>query len=128
MSLRSIIDSARRKPHSLKHQFRWKLVPRFIWRSVQSFHITLLVWGLVTIGCIFYLTQWMNYRQVGHRGDSLETQRSILVSKLELLEVEISYLTRPQRLEALAEKTMLMASPDTIQYQLSWVDVSSSAE
>jgi hypothetical protein len=47
---------------------------------------------------------------------------------LELLEVEISYLTRPQRLEALAEKTMLMASPDTIQYQLSWVDVSSSAE
>ncbi len=128
MSLRSIIDSARRKPHSLKHQFRWKLVPRFIWRSVQSFHITLLVWGLVTIGCIFYLTQWMNYRQVAHRVDSLETQRSILVSKLELLEVEISYLTRPQRLEALAEKTMLMASPETIQYQLSWVDVSSSAE
>ena len=128
MSLRSIIDSARRKPHSLKHQFRWKLVPRFIWRSVQSFHITLLVWGLVTIGCIFYLTQWMNYRQVAHRVDSLETQRSILVSKLELLEVEISYLTRPQRLEALAEKTMLMASPDTVQYQLSWVDVSSSAE
>jgi cell division protein FtsL len=128
MSLRSIIDSARRKPHSLKHQFRWKLVPRFIWRSVQSFQITLLVWGLVTIGCIFYLTQWMNYRQVAHRVDSLETQRSILVSKLELLEVEISYLTRPQRLEALAEKTMLMASPDTIQYQLSWVDVSSSAE
>ena len=128
MSLRSIIDSARRKPHSLKHQFRWKLVPRFIWRSVQSFHITLLVWGLVTIGSIFYLSQWMNYRQVGHRVDSLETQRSILVSKLELLEVEISYLTRPQRLEALAEKTMLMASPDTIQYQLSWVDVSSSAE
>ena len=128
MSLRSIIDSARRKPHSLKHQFRWKLVPRFIWRSVQSFQITLLVWGLVTIGSIFYLTQWMNYRQVAHRVDSLETQRSILVSKLELLEVEISYLTRPQRLEALAEKTMLMASPDTIQYQLSWVDVSSSAE
>ena len=103
-------------------------MPRFIWRSVQSFHITLLVWGLVTIGSIFYLTQWMNYRQVAHRVDSLETQRSILVSKLELLEVEISYLTRPQRLEALAEKTMLMASPDTIQYQLSWVDVSSSAE
>ena len=128
MSLRSIIDSARREPHSLKHQFRWKLVPRFIWRSVQSFHITLLVWGLVTIGSIFYLSQWMNYRQVAHRVDSLETQRSILVSKLELLEVEISYLTRPQRLEALAEKTMLMASPDTIQYQLSWVDVSSSAE
>jgi hypothetical protein len=125
MSLRSIIDSARRKPHSLKHQFRWKLVPRFIWRSVQSFHITLLVWGLVTIGCIFYLSQWMNYRQVAHRVDSLETQRSILVSKLELLEVEISYLTRPQRLEVLVENTMRMTSPNPAQYRLSWVDVSS---
>jgi len=48
--------------------------------------------------------------------------------QLELLEVETSYLTRPQRLEALAGKTMILASPDTVQYQLSWVDVSSSAE
>ena len=126
MSLKSIVHSARRKPLSLKHQFRWKLVPRFIWRSVHSFHITLLVWGLVTIGCIFYLSQWMNYRQVAHRVDSLETQRSILVSKLELLEVEISYLTRPQRLEFLVEKTMLMTSPNPTQYQLSWIDVSST--
>jgi len=74
MSLSSIVHSARRKPRSLKHQFRWKLVPRFIWQSMQSFRITLLVWGLVTIGCIFYLSQWMNYRQVAHRIDSLETK------------------------------------------------------
>ena len=125
MSLRSIIHSARRKPRSLKHQFRWKLVPRFIWQSLQSFRITLLVWGLVTIGGIFYLSQWMNYRQVAHRIDSLETKRSKLSSQIELLEVEISYLTRPQRLEILAEKTMRMAAPDAVQYRLSWVDVSS---
>ncbi len=125
MSLRSIIHSARRKPRSLKHQFRWKLVPRFIWQSMQSFRITLLVWGLVTIGGIFYLSQWMNYRQVAHRIDSLETKRSKLSSQIELLEVEISYLTRPQRLEILAEKTMRMAAPDAMQYRLSWVDVSS---
>ena len=125
MSLRSIIHSARRKPKSLKHQFRWKLVPRFIWQSMQSFRITLLVWGLVTIGGIFYLSQWMNYRQVAHRIDSLETKRSKLSSQIELLEVEISYLTRPQRLEILAEKTMRMSAPDAVQYRLSWVDVSS---
>jgi len=70
----------------------------------------------------------MNYRQVAHRIDSLETKHSKLFYELELLEVETSYLTRPQRLEALAEKTMLMASPDTVQFQLSWVDVSSSAK
>jgi len=125
MSLRSIIHSARREPRSLKHQFRWKLVPRFIWQSIQSFRFTLLVWGLVTIGGIFYLSQWMNYRQVAHRIDSLETKRSKLSSQIELLEVEISYLTRPQRLEILAEKTMSMAAPDAVQYRLSWVDVSS---
>jgi len=124
MSLKSIIHSAKRKPHSLKKQFRWKLVPRFIWNSVQSFHITLIVWGLVTIGCIFYLTQWMNFRQVAQRIEALETKRLRLVSKLELLEVEISYLTRPQRLEILVEKKMQMTSPKPSQYRLSWVDVS----
>ena len=125
MSLGSIIHSARREPRSLKHQFRWKLVPGFIWQSIHSFRFTLLVWGLVTIGGIFYLSQWMNYRQVAHRIDSLETKRSKLSSQIELLEVEISYLTRPQRLEILAEKTMRMAAPDAVQYRLSWVDVSS---
>ena len=125
MSLRSIIQSARREPQSLKHQFRWKLVPRFIWQSMQSFRITLLVCGLVTIGGIFYLSQWINYRQVAHRIDSLETKRSKLSSQIELLEVEISYLTRPQRLEVLAEKTMQMKAPNALQYRLSWVDVSS---
>ena len=124
MSLRSIINSVKRKPLSLKHQFRWKLVPRFIWRAVQSFHITLLVWGLVTIGCIFYLTQWMNYRQVAQRIDLLENKRLKLVSKLELLEVEVSYLTRPQRLDFLVEKRMHMITPNPSQYRLSWVDVS----
>ena len=124
MSLKSIIHSARREPLSLKKQFRWKLVPRFIWKSVQSFHITLIIWGLVTIGCIFYLTQWMNYRQVAQRIDSLETRRLNLVSKLELLEVEISYLTRPQRLEILVENKMQMSSPNPSQYRLSWVDIS----
>lgn len=124
MSLKSIIHSARRKPISLKKQFRWKLVPRFIWKSVQSFHITLLVWGLVTIGCIFYLTQWMNYRQVAQRVDLLENKRIKIFSKLELLEVEISYLTRPQRLDILVEEKMRMTSPNPSQYRLSWIDVS----
>jgi len=124
MSLKSIINSAKRRPLSLKNQFRWKLVPRFIWKAVQSFHITLLVWGLVTIGCIFYLTQWMNYRQVAQKIELLENKRLKLVSKLELLEVEVSYLTRPQRLDFLVEKKMHMTPPNPSQYRLSWVNVS----
>ena len=117
MSLKSLIHSSRRTPSSLRNQFRWKLVPGFIWKSVQSFRITLLIWGLVTVGCIFYLSQWMNFRQVAHRIDLLETYRSKLSSQLELLEVEISYLTRPQRLEFLAGGTMLMQPPESVQYK-----------
>lgn len=124
MSLKSIVNSAKRKPHSLKKQFRWKLVPRFIWNSFQSFHITLIVWGLVTMGCIVYLTQWMNFRQVAQRVGNLENKRLKLISKIELLEVEKSYLTRPQRLEILVEKKMKMKSPNPSQYRLSWIDVS----
>ena len=125
MSLKSIIHSSRRTPNSLKNQFRWKLVPGFIWKSVQSFRITLLIWGLVTAGCIFYLSQWMNFRQVAHRIDLLETKRSKLSSKLELLEVEINFLTRPQRLEYLAGGTMFMQPPESVQYKLSWEDITS---
>ena len=128
MSLKSLIHSSRRTPSSLKNQFRWKLVPGFIWESVQSFRITLLIWGLVTAGCIFYLSQWMNFRQVAHRIDLLETYRSKLSSQLELLEVEISYLTRPQRLEFLAGGTMLMQPPESVQYKLSWLDITSEKD
>ena len=128
MSLKSLIHYSRRTPNSLKNQFRWKLVPRFIWKSVQSFRITLLIWGLVTAGCILYLSQWMNFRQVAHRIDLLETKRSKLSYKLELLEVEISFLTRPQRLEYLAGGTMLMQPPESVQYKLSWEDITSENE
>jgi hypothetical protein len=65
----------------------------------------------------------MNFRQVAHRIDLLETYRSKLSSQLELLEVEISYLTRPQRLEFLAGGTMLMQPPESMQYKLSWLDI-----
>ena len=128
MSLKSLIHSSRRTPSSLKNQFRWKLVPGFFWKSLQSFRITLLIWGLVTAGCIFYLSQWMNFRQVAQRIDLLETNRLKLSSQLELLDVEISYLTRPQRLEYLAGGKMLMQPPESIQYKLSWQDVTSKKD
>ena len=65
----------------------------------------------------------MNFRQVAHRIDLLETNQSKLSSELELLEVEISYLTRPQRLEFLAGGTMLMQPPESVQYKLSWLEI-----
>ena len=70
----------------------------------------------------------MNFRQVAHRIDLLETYRSKLSSQLELLEVEISYLSRPERLEFLAGGKMLMKPPESIQYKLSWVDITNKKD
>tara|TARA_B100000945_G_scaffold18296_1_gene13441 strand:+ start:335 stop:514 length:180 start_codon:yes stop_codon:yes gene_type:complete len=58
----------------------------------------------------------------------LEKNQSKLSSELELLEVEISYLTRPQRLEFLAGGTMLMQPPESMQYKLSWEDITSEKD
>ena len=80
---------------------------------------------LITMGCLFYLWQWMNYRGIAMDVDQLTKQHASQLYRIELLEVEISYLTRPQRLEVLVKNTMRMTSPNPAQYQLSWIDVSS---
>ncbi len=99
------------KPESLKGQFRWKLVPSMIWNMVQSIYTIVLLGVLVTAGCLFYLWQWMNYRQIAQRVDALERKNAEQAFQLELLEVEIDYLTRPERLERLASELMSMRQP-----------------
>ena len=47
---------------------------------------------------------------------------------IHLREVEISYLTRPQRLEFLAGSTMFMQTPDSMQYELSWENITNEKD
>ena len=90
---------------------------KFIKESVQ---VESCPWIYLEISTIFY-----NYLLVADRIELVETKRSKLSYNLELLEVEISFLTRPQRLEYLAGGTMLMQPPESVQYKLSREDIPS---
>ncbi len=104
------------RPKVLKHQFRWKLVPRFCWNAVQSVQIVVLMSILITAGCVGYLWQWANYREIAHEVQSLERQRAQLKEDLDLLEVEVQFLTRPQRLNEIASKHLNLSPPKLDQF------------
>ena len=106
----------RRRPKVLRRQFRWWLVPQMFWLTIRSFRIALLVSVLLTAGCMTYLAQWIHVRHLSTRIQGLEQQRKQQTLKLELLEVEITHLTRPQRLEALAVQHLGLSVPSLAQH------------
>ncbi|MEE2716326.1 MAG: cell division protein FtsL [SAR324 cluster bacterium] len=105
----------RRRPKALRRQFRWWMVPQVFWLTIRSFRISLVVSVLITAGCVTYLAQWMHVRQLSTRIQALEQQRSRQAMQLELLEVEITHLTRPQRLETLAVEHLGLSVPSVRQ-------------
>ena len=54
----------------------------------------------------------MNYRGIATDLDLLTKQHAAQVYQIELLEVEIDYLTRPKRLERLASGLMQLQPPE----------------
>ncbi|MBF0350737.1 MAG: hypothetical protein HQM11_06875 [SAR324 cluster bacterium] len=78
-----------------------------LFRLLKSFHLTLLTTFVIAISGIFYLWQWMNYLQHGYYVQLLEKQKNALELRLELLQIEINYLTRPQRLQSIANQLKL---------------------
>jgi len=100
------------KPTVLKKQYRWKKSPLLLWGSMQSFHTVILLSVLITVGCLFYLWQWMDFRQTAFQVQVLEKERKQIVQELDLLKVEVDFLMRPQRLEAIAFQQMQMYYPN----------------
>jgi cell division protein FtsL len=66
---------------------------------------------LLTLGSLLYLWQWMNYLQVSYDVQNLEKEHQQMSTRLEMLGVEIDYLSRPQRIETIAREQMLMGLP-----------------
>jgi|TARA_B100000809_G_scaffold253986_1_gene290654 cell division protein FtsL len=110
------VKIVRRRPKVLRRQFRWWLVPQVFWLTIRSFRIALLVSVLLTAGCMTYLAQWIHVRHLSTRIQSLEQEREQQVLTLDLLEVEITHLTRPQRLEALAVQHLGLSVPSLEQH------------
>ncbi|MGK5094716.1 cell division protein FtsL [Deltaproteobacteria bacterium TL4] len=107
-----------RRPPLLREQYRWKKKSKLLQSVFLSFQTVLFISVLVALGSMFHLWQWMSYLQHGYQIQSLEKEKSALEHQLTLMEVEINYLTRPQRLEAFATQRLGMKRPKTTQYFL----------
>ena len=69
---------------------------------MNSFLTIALLGSLITIGGLIYIWQWMNHRNVAKEVEELERRHAAQIFRMELLELEIDYLTRPERLKSLA--------------------------
>ena len=110
------VKIVRRRPKALRRQFRWWMVPQVFWLTIRSFWISLAISVLLTVGCMSYLAQWMHVRHLSTRIQGLEQQREQLAMKLEVLEVETTHLTRPQRMESLAVQHLGLSVPTPEQH------------
>ena len=61
-----------------------------------------LLGSLITIGGLIYVWQWMNHRNVAKEVEELARRHAAQIFRMELLELEIDYLTRPERLKGMA--------------------------
>ena len=54
------------------------------------------------MGGLIYVWQWMNHRNMAKQVEELDRRHSAQLFRMELLELEIDYLTRPERLKSLS--------------------------
>lgn len=104
-----------RKPQTLRTQFLWRDPAQLLRGTLQSFHTLILLAGLVTFGCLLYLWQWMNFLQLSYQVQHLEKDHQKLAVRLEMLRVEVDFLSRPERLETVALDEMHMRLPSQAQ-------------
>ena len=58
--------------------------------------------SLITLGGLIYVWQWMNHRNLAKEVEELARRHTTQIFRVELLELEIDYLTRPERLKSMA--------------------------
>ena len=85
------------RARSLSGQFRWKYIPAVFWDAMQSFYTMMMLGFLITMGCLFYLWQWMNYRGIAMDVDQLTKQHASQLYRIELLEVCLLYTSPSPR-------------------------------
>lgn len=67
--------------------------------------------GLITVGAVFYVWQRWQYISLGFDVAGLRTRAAALERRLEPLEVEVDYLTRPERIDAIAQQRLGLHMP-----------------
>jgi cell division protein FtsL len=94
----------------VKHR---KLIARVPASLGSASYLVLLVLcaAVLTFGAVFYLWQRYQFVRLGYEVDTLRADRTRLVEAIEPLEVEVQYLSRPERIDALARARLGMRPP-----------------
>ena len=74
--------------------------------------LTIVACGvLLTLGALFFVWQRFQFVRVGFEVGALRQQQVELLERIEPLAVEAEYLSRPERIDALARGRLGMAPP-----------------
>ena len=93
---------------------------------MNSFLTMALLGSLITAGGLIYVWQWMNYRNVAKEVEKLERRHAAQIFRMELLELEIDYLTRPERLKSMAAAMINLNEADEGEQLFSFIRISDS--
>ena len=67
--------------------------------------------AVIAIAALIYIAQWATFFQIGFRSQTLQRERDALSRRLGLLEIEVSFLSRLERVEKLALRDGRMIYP-----------------
>lgn len=80
-------------------------------RSGSSAVPVVLCAAILTLGALFFLWQRYQFVRLGFTVAELRQQKAVLQDAVEPLEIEVDYLSRPQRIEAMATGRLRMRPP-----------------
>ena len=94
-----------------------RLLSLFRARSRAASSMALLVFcaAVLTIGAVFFLWQRYQFIRLGFDVSGLRRQKAALEESIEPLELEVDYLSRLERIEALATGRLGMRAPRATQ-------------
>lgn len=80
-------------------------------RSASSVVPVVLCAAILTLGALFFLWQRYQFVRLGFTVVELRQRKAALQDAIEPLEIEVDYLSRPERIEALAIQRLRMRLP-----------------
>lgn len=107
----------RRRSIRRQHKYRnfIKLLFSSLFSPQYSLRTVLFATVLIALGSIAYIWQWAQYLQEGYDTQALHKEKTVLQKRIALLEIEVSFLTRLDRLDQIATEQMKMRLPSPAQ-------------
>lgn len=99
----------------IRRQHKWWHISK-LWFSPQySLQTIIVATFLIALGSLAYIWQWTHYLQLGYQVQAFNKEKTHLQERIALLEIEVSFLTRLERLDRIATTQMNMRPPSPAQ-------------